>query len=235
MTPLDCRFVPLGVAFLALGHVCAVPAHAAIIVSEVAPWSSSNANPTSFGADWFELTNTGSNAVAISGWKMDDNSNSLAAAVALTGVTSIAAGQSVVFIEGPASLGSAFRDYWFGANAPAGLQIGFYSGGGVGLSQAGDAVNIFDALGSLQAKVTFGLSSVVAPLRTLDNAVGLNNAAIATPSALGVNGAFTAARANEIGSPGSIANAAIPVPAAALLFGPALMVARGAARKRGTA
>ena len=57
----------------------------------------------SYGADWFELTNIGSTAVNISGWKMDDNSNSFGNAVALRGVTSIAAGQSVVFIEGNAT------------------------------------------------------------------------------------------------------------------------------------
>jgi hypothetical protein len=40
------------------------PAHAAIIISEVAPWSSGN---SPVAADWFELTNTGSTSVNISG------------------------------------------------------------------------------------------------------------------------------------------------------------------------
>ncbi len=37
-----------------------------IVISEVAPWSSGN---TPVAADWFELTNTGSSAINISGWK----------------------------------------------------------------------------------------------------------------------------------------------------------------------
>ncbi len=78
------------------------PAGAAtgVIVSEVTPWASGN---TSYAADWFELTNTGASAVDITGWKVDDNSHSPAQALALTGVSSIGAGQSVVFIEGSAS------------------------------------------------------------------------------------------------------------------------------------
>src|SRR5690349_7980988 len=44
-----------------------------IIISEVAPWSSGN---SSIGADWFEVTNIGTAAANITGWKMDDNSNS---------------------------------------------------------------------------------------------------------------------------------------------------------------
>ena len=45
-----------------------------VVVSEVAPWGSSN---TPYAADWFELTNTGSTGVDLTGWTMDDNSNFL--------------------------------------------------------------------------------------------------------------------------------------------------------------
>ncbi|MEI9897707.1 MAG: lamin tail domain-containing protein [Chthoniobacter sp.] len=55
-----------------------------IIISEVAPWSSGN---SPVGADWFEVTNIGTAAQDITGWKMDDNSNSFGSAVALNGVT----------------------------------------------------------------------------------------------------------------------------------------------------
>lgn len=112
-------------------------ASAAMLITEVAPWGSGN---SPYAADWFELTNSGASAVDITGWKMDDNSNSFANAVALRGVTSIAASQSVVFIEGgatstgDAALDASFISTWFGANAPAGLRIGNYGGSGVGLS-----------------------------------------------------------------------------------------------------
>ena len=46
-----------------------------LIISEVAPWSSTAAN-SPVAADWFEVTNLGATAVDITGWKMDDNSES---------------------------------------------------------------------------------------------------------------------------------------------------------------
>jgi MYXO-CTERM domain-containing protein len=180
-------------------------AQAQVIISEVAPFGSGN---TGNGADWFELTNTGSSAVNIAGWKVDDNSNSFAAALALTGVTSIAAGQSVVFIEvatstTAAAVNAAFGTFWFGANVPSSLVIGNYSGSGIGLSQTSDAVNIFNASGTLVTRVDFGASNV--PF-TFDNTAGLNNVTLNNTSVVGVNGAFTSANAfNNVGSPGSIA------------------------------
>ncbi len=215
---------------VAIFSALAVQAQAAIVVTEVAPWSSGN---SPFLADWFELTNTGSSAVNISGWKVDDNSNSFAASLALTGVTSINAGQSVIFIESatPATTNASFISTWFGANAPAGLTIGNYSGAGIGLSTAGDAVNIYNASGVLQANVTFGAADAVAPLQTFDNAAGLNNAAISLLSVAGVNGAFVAASdLNEIGSPGTIAPVPEPSEYAMMLAG--LAVVGGIARRR---
>ena len=67
-----------------------------VIVSEVSATGSSNGT---YNADWFELTNTGSTPVDITGWKMDDNSNAFANAVALRGITSIPPGAAVVFVE----------------------------------------------------------------------------------------------------------------------------------------
>ena len=174
--------------------------NSSIFITEVAPWSSSS---SPVAADWFELTNKGTSAVNITGWKFDDNSNSFASAVALSGITSIGAGESVIFIEG-ATINSIFRSNWFGVNPPANLQIGNYTGSGIGLSTSGDAVNIYNAAGVLQANVVFGVSPA-GPFATFDNAALLNNATISTLSAAGVNGAFVAVNSNpEIGSPGRI-------------------------------
>jgi hypothetical protein len=73
-------------------------------------------------ADWFEVTNTTGQAIDITGWKIDDNSGSQAAAVALSGITSIAAGESVIFLETAdlATTRASFIATWFGGNAPAG-------------------------------------------------------------------------------------------------------------------
>jgi hypothetical protein len=195
-------------------------ANAAIIVSEVAPWSSGN---STLASDWFELTNTGSSAVSLTGWKMDDDSASFSSSVALSGISSIAPGESVIFIETASSKAAQFKTLWFGPNAPANLQIGQYSGSGIGLSTGGDQVNIFNSSGVLQAKVIFGASDSVAPFQTFDNRAGINNGTISLLSQVGVNGAFAAAASSvgEVGSPGLV-----PAPSALALLGAAGLVGR---------
>ena len=176
-----------------------------IIISEVAPWSSGN---SPVAADWFEVTNTKATAVDITGWKIDDNSGSFAASVPLAGITSIAPGESVIFLEtaSPSTTNATFINTWFGGNASAAPRLGSYTGSGVGLSTSGDAVNLYNGAGQLQASVIFGAASSSAPFKTFDNAAGLNNVTISQLSATGLNGAFVAANdANEIGSPGRIA------------------------------
>lgn len=210
------------------GLFAAAPAHAALIISEIDPTGSST---STYAADWFELTNTGTTAIDISGWKIDDNSNSFSNAVALRGVTSIGAGQSAIFLESTTSasttdttINNAFIAAWFGANTPSNLLIGNYGGSSVGLSASSDAVNIFNGTGTLITRVDFGTATAG---RTFDNSAGLNNVTISTLSTVGVNGAFTAANGAEIGSP-----SAVPLPAALPLFMSALGLFGGAARAR---
>jgi uncharacterized protein YjiK len=174
-----------------------------IIISEVAPWASGN---STLGADWFEVTNVGTAAASISGWKMDDNSNSFGSAVLLNGVGSIAPGESVIFIESSSgAIAGTFRTLWFGANPPANLQVGTYSGSGVGLGTGGDAVNLYNGSGVLQANVSFGNSPTGPTYPTFDNASGRNNTSISALSASGISGAFAAPNHSvEVGSPGTI-------------------------------
>lgn len=212
----------------------ALPAAAQVRITEVAPWSSGD---SPVGADWFELTNTGTSAVNISGWKMDDSSSSFSSAVALNGISSIAAGQSVIFIEdtgaSDSTLRSAFISTWFGASAPAGLQIGFYGGSGVGLSTGGDGVTVFNSSGTNQANVTFGASPSGPTFGTFDNAAGINGT-ISQLSAIGTHGAFAAVGdPSEIGSPGLIA--AVPEPGTYALMLAGLALIGGIARKRNQA
>ena len=212
-------------AAIASAAVMGGDASAALLITEVDPAGSGQ---SAYAADWFELTNSGTSAVDITGWKMDDNSNSFANAVGLRGVTSIAAGQSVVFIEGNASgstdatIDANFITAWFGSNAPAGLTIGNYGGSGVGLSQTADAVNIFDGSGTLMTRVDFGADSG-SPIATFDNAAGLDNVTLTQKSVVGVNGAFLSASGLEIGSPGTVAAVPEPGSYALLLAGFAII------------
>ncbi len=183
--------------FLLAAAVAILPltTQAQLIISEVDANGSSGS--TGYGADWFELKNIGSTTIDITGWKMDDNSASFASAVSIRGITSIAPGLAVVFLEGnatgttDATINANFISAWFGASAPSGLLVGNYGGSGVGLGsfEAGDAVNIFDSTGTLMASVSFG-ASITGP--TFDNAAGLNNTTISQTSVAGkkVNGAF---------------------------------------------
>jgi predicted extracellular nuclease len=171
-----------------------------LIISEIAPWSSS----TSVDADWFEVTNVSDSSIDITGWKMDDSSASFDSAVAFSGVTSIAPGQSVIFVEGDATRVTAFVDVWFGGTLPSGVLIGTYSGSGVGLGTGGDAVNLFNAGGALITGVTFGASPSASPFATFDNVAG--GSSVSTLSVVGVNGAYSVDDngVTLIGSPGTI-------------------------------
>jgi hypothetical protein len=206
-------------AFAVLAGPMTGTVHAAgvggIIISEVAPWASGS---SSYAADWFEVTNTGAVAINLTGWKMDDNSNSFAAAVPMSGVTTIGPGESAIFLESatPATTIPAFTSAWFGGSPPSGLQIGTYSGSGVGLSNTADAVNLYNSTGALQANVSFGAAPGTAPFATFDNAAGSNNTLISTLSVAGTNGAFlvpTPAAQAAIGSPGTIIGGGAPLPA----------------------
>ena len=185
-------------------------ASAAILITEVDAAGSSSSS--GYSADWFEVTNTGTSAVSLTGWSMDDNHDSFSAAVALTGVPSIGAGQTAVFVESTgttaAAVDAAFETSWFGSTVPAGFTIGNYSGGNVGLSQSGDAVNLYNSSGTVMADVIFGTSTSTSG--TFDNTAGLNGVTISTFSKVGVDGAF-ATKNGEIGSPG-IDSAVSPVP-----------------------
>lgn len=194
-------------AFLAAGAVeTGSPGTSAttLRVSEASPWSSGAGSP--YGADWFEVTNTGAGPIDITGWQMDDNSNSPVGAVALTGVTAIASGQSVVFLEGNASIPALFATAWFGTSVPNTLVLGTYSGSGVGLSSGSDAVNLFDAADNRIVGVSFGAATAGF---TFDNAAG-STGAISTLSAAGVTGGFLAEDGIETGSPGGIVNVIPP-------------------------
>ncbi|MFM7505356.1 MAG: lamin tail domain-containing protein, partial [Rubrivivax sp.] len=217
---IRCLMSALAVAGIAASGA----AQAQLAFTEVAPWSSGN---SPVAADWFELTNFGTSAVDITGFKIDDSSNSFGSSVALVGITSIAPGESVIFIEGTAA-NTNFVPTWFGSAAPAGLQIGRYSGSGIGLGTSGDALNLYTAAGTLVTSVVFGASPSAAPFATFDNSAGLSGVTLATLSAVGVSGAFVAFSGGEIGSPG-----VVPEPGTwALMLGGMALLA-GAARRRG--
>lgn len=179
-----------------------------ILITEINP----SGNSSSYQADWFELSNNSASAVSLVGWKMDDNSNAFANSVALRGISSIAAGSSVIFLESDASgandatILANFSKAWFGTSTPpSGFHFGFYGGSGVGLSASADAVNVFDAAGNLVSRVNFGTATATA---SFDNKSGAS--LVSTLSVAGVDGASVSFNGAETGSPGTTTNATLP-------------------------
>lgn len=176
-------------------------------------------------ADWWEVTNYGSSPVDITGWKFDDSSFAFANSVALNGVTSIAAGESAVFVETTtldsgtvATLISAFRTFWGGSASAA--QIGYYAGSGISFSSAGDGLVMFNATGAeTTPRATFGAATTGSTFFYAYDSAGdpttspNTNAILSTVGVL--DGQTTFASANlspqNIGSPGTAINA-VPEP-----------------------
>jgi len=91
--------------------------------------------------DWFEITNLGNSAYDLANHRMDDNSFLIANSIPLVGISSIGAGESVIFIESAAGASvAAFKTNW---GLGASVQVGYYSGSGVSLSSSGDGVTLF--------------------------------------------------------------------------------------------
>ena len=120
-------------------------------ITEVMSSSGTNGTP-----DWIEISNYGPTSVDITGWKMDDNSYLFANAVALTGVTTILAGTSAVFIEtdAPVTDIAAFKTFW--GSSTDNVSIGSYPSAGkaVGLSSSGDGAILFNSTGTEINRVT---------------------------------------------------------------------------------
>lgn len=149
--------------------------------------------------DWFELTNYGNVTVTLdSNWRVDDTAPSFATSIALNtnSTISVAPGESVVFIEGASSTIASFISLW----NLSGVQVGNYSGSGIGLSSGGDALNLFSGT-SITTGVTFGAATAGKSFYwTYSNDVNTSQSGGPTVSVSGQFGAVT--RGSDVGSPG---------------------------------
>jgi hypothetical protein len=213
----------------AIGAVAllASSAHASLRITEVMSSSGTNGTP-----DWIEVTNDGSSAVSLTGWKMDDGSFNIAAAVALSGITSIGAGESVIFIESALGAGVAdFRTFWGGLTN---VQVGYYSGSGVGFSSGGDGVCLFNNLGINVNQVSFGAATTGSSFFWGWDAQGSidpnYSAVVSTVGTIGTQVTFQSQSSTPVNT-GSLGTAiAVPAPGAVALLGVAGLV--GGRRRR---
>jgi len=111
-----------GIVALLLASTLSFNALAAA-VARITEVDAGGSGTSSYGVDWFELTNTGDASLTLTGWKMDDNTFSFASAVALGGVSTIAPGKSAIFMETSAanlaSKQTSFSSVWFGGRPPS--------------------------------------------------------------------------------------------------------------------
>lgn len=192
-------------------------------------------------ADWWEITNYGGLAVDITGWKMDDSSFAFANSVALVGVSSIAPGESAIFLEtaAPGTDITNFRTFWTGTAAST-ITIGSYTGSGVGLSSAGDGVVLFDATGTeVTPRVTFGAATTGSSFYYSYDAVGSPSTSPNTAAILSVVGTISSqvtigsvnASPANVGSPGTAVNA-VPEPSSLAMTLGLVVAAVTATRRR---
>ena len=163
--------------------------------------SSAAASPGVPSADWWELTSFETQPVNLAGWRFNDNSGGLVDPFLIAGPLTIAPGESIVFVEELTA--DEFRNWWGATNLPPGLQVVSYTGNGLSLAAGGDSVRLWDSVtvdeNDTIASVDFGAATDGVSFH-YDPATqqfgGL--------SQVGVDGAFRAALATDVGSPGRI-------------------------------
>ena len=235
--PVTCRL--LAVAFCL---TVATPALAQLSTLRITEAMSQSGTTPTFTGDWWEVTNFGSSAVDLTGWKMDDNSFDSTRAVALNGITSVGPGESVVFLETASPLTDIpnFRSFWGGSAATA--AIGSYTGSGVSLSSTGDGIVLFNS-GSAEAtpRVTFGAATLGSSFfyqyaSNGDPTTSPNTSAVVSTVGT-VNSQVTYLSATSvtqnIGSPGTAINA-VPEPSTVALgsIGLAILAVRAARQRK---
>ncbi|MBL9173740.1 MAG: lamin tail domain-containing protein [Verrucomicrobiales bacterium] len=187
-------------------------AQAQLGITEVFPAASLNGN-SAFHADWWELTNFGSDPVDVSGYRFNDSNGGLTNGVITLDALVLSAGESVVFFEQSATTGlpseADFRTWWGGA-LPEGLRVFPYATNNIGLSGSGDRIRLWDSSTTNEndpvAGAEFGAATVGSSF-TYDPGTGL----FGTVSVTDLNGAVAASENGDIGSPGKTTG---PVPLA---------------------
>ncbi|MDB6110747.1 MAG: hypothetical protein JWR69_2497, partial [Pedosphaera sp.] len=147
-------------------------------------------------SDYWELSNFGTNAIDLSGYKMADEGAGFGGAYSapFDGLT-IGAGETILFVQDSVNTtDQAVRDWW-GPGLGSGVRIVFYHN--YGLSANGDGMSLWDAADNLvdHAHIdaaTPGISFTYNP----------TTGAFGVLSTNGIGGVFQAATTDDVGSPG---------------------------------
>jgi len=181
-----------------------------LLITEVQPSGSGESGH----ADWWELTSFDTRTFNLRGWRWDDSSHSVAPgnAYVFTNDIFIHPGETMIFVENITP--AAFRAWW-GTSLPPGLQINTYIGGGLGLSQTADEVNLWNAVTLIGNELTericgvnfaasFTNSTLIYDPENPPVAGVFNLFSTNTTAGAAANGIFQAAQLYSVGSPGYV-------------------------------
>ncbi len=191
-----------GAALFLLGH-CHLSAQLAITetFSSAATNNSLLVSSADQGPDFWELTNFGTNAVDLTGFRFNDSDAVLDGDSVTLGGVIIGPGESIIFAQDNTLINTRdlFTNWWGAENLPANLQVVFY--GGNGQSSSGDSIVLWDATATANDdyldRADYGEA-----IRCQTFTYNTNTAAFGILSSNGVNGAFTAFTSADVGSPG---------------------------------
>src|SRR5258706_7946505 len=177
-------------------------ARAQLAITEAMSSASTNLGATlvSQNSDWWELTNFGTNALDLTGYSWNDKGGGFVAAntVPFMGFT-IGRGEWIVFFQSnsPASMSpDQFRAWW---NIPVTVQAVIFQANGLG--STGDGIRIWGPSATSDADALDSVDFLDA-LRGSTFTYNPSNGLFGWISTNGVGGAFKAATAEDVGSPG---------------------------------
>ena len=178
---------------------------AQLAITEVMSASKPNTNTSFRGAEYWELTNFGTNDMNLHGYGFRDADPTHTAVKEPFTNLVVRAGESVIFFRPDDSITtiSQFRSWWGTGKLPADLQIRLWTTFGLS-GWDGDAVLLFDAVGRLVDSVQFGRAR-----RGRSFSYSPETGLFGSFSTLRVDGAFAADLADDVGSPGTTTG---PVP-----------------------
>ncbi len=185
-------------ASLAAGALILPSAQAQLAITEIHSNASTNGTPA-IHADWWELTNYGSQPVDLTGYRFNDATGGLAAGSVMLPALVLAPGESMVFVE--AIPADDFRQWW-GPALPPSVQVYSYLTNGIGLSSSGDALRLWGPTTTNEQEVVdsvdFGSAAGETTTFLYDPASG----GMTARAVVGQAGAFAAADNGDAGSPG---------------------------------